>query len=95
MIRFFEVIGLASEVGVAPPSKLRDGYVDEGVLTSVLAEWILLAAVLTTPWWSGSLLTRLHALGRDPDDTRQPRMAHAASNRNEKTNRQSEVGDDP
>lgn len=65
VIRFFEFIGLASEVVVAPPSKLRDGYVADGVLTSVLAEWILLAAVLTTPWWSGSLLTRLHALGRD------------------------------
>ena len=54
--RLLELIGLCSDVVVAPPSKLRDGYVAEGVFEAALAEWVALAAVIATPWWGDKLV---------------------------------------
>ena len=61
VVRLFELVGLASDVVVAPPSKLRDGYVSEGVFAHVVAEWVALAAIVTTPWWGERLFG--HATG--------------------------------
>ena len=63
VIRLFEMVGLASDVVVAPPSKLRDGYVAEGVLGHVLLEWFILGMLVSLPCWSGMLIERLGLRG--------------------------------
>ena len=50
VIRLFEVLGLASDVVVAPPSKLRAGYSSEGLLTSVACEVTLSLLVVLVLW---------------------------------------------
>ena len=64
LIRLFEALGLASDVVVGAPSKLREGYVANGA--HVALEWLALAAVVSTPWWSGKLMGRLSTPGRAP-----------------------------
>ncbi|KAL3924720.1 MAG: hypothetical protein SGPRY_003834 [Prymnesium sp.] len=53
LIRLFELVGLASDVVVAMPTKLREDYDASGLLMHVAAEWIMLAALVSAPWWSG------------------------------------------
>ena len=50
-IKLFELLGLATDVVVAPPSKQRDGYSPDGLLLRVSFEWALSLLLASAVWW--------------------------------------------